>query len=145
MSAYVYAVVPYQRDEKVGVIPPWKEKLKNLDCEFDLYCYDFFEDFLLINTCYKMGSLINFNKEGRCWLRDEVYKVVKACHVNEAWYVEELCTEEMDPFSYPDFSFGDWKEKLKNERAYCTIEYNKEVAKSGRLASYMHDTFSDID
>ena len=26
-----------------------------------------------------------------------------------------------------------------------TIEYNKEVAKAGRLASYMHDTFSDID
>ncbi len=144
MSAYVYAVIPYLKDESGDVIPPNIDELKNIDCDFEFSCFTFFNEFLLINTCYKIGSMINFNNDGRCFLRDEVYKVAKACLVSEAWYVEELCTEEMDPFSFPDFSFEDWKEKLKNERAYCTIEYNKDVAKAGRLASYMHDTFSDI-
>lgn len=38
--------------------------------------------------------MIYFNDEVRCFLRDEVYKVAKACLVNEAWYIEELCTQD---------------------------------------------------
>ena len=108
MSAYLYAVIPYKsglhfqdEDEDKFVFGYMPKELKGINKAFDEKCFEAFADFILINTCCRMSSL-NCNENGWCQIRCEIYTIAKALLANEAWYVEELCTDEM---MLPDFSF----------------------------------------
>lgn len=148
MSSYLYAVIPYKSNISVSrkepypcIVNPFIPELKGIDSEFaDSSYYDLFADFLLINTCYRLSAFSN-NKDGYCWIRDEICQIAKALGANEVWYVEELITDEMVEW---DFSFDDWVECLKNEKKQYVAELTLDVLKGKSIYSYYHDDFKDV-
>lgn len=147
MSAYLYAVIPYDcgirfhdNDENKFVYGYMPRELNNLSIEFDEDMFIAFSDFVLINTCWSM-SFLNCEENGFCFVRNEIYKIAKALNASEVWYVEETSTDKM---MEPDFNFEDWKRSLKEELAYCTKDVNLEMLRNNQWASYCHDDFSDI-
>ena len=147
MSSYLYAVIPYKsglhfqdEDERKFLWFHVPNELKGTNMDFDKECFIAFSDFILINTCWRM-SFLNCNENGWCRVRCEIHAIAKALHAREAWYVEELCTDEM---MLPDFNVEEWKRSLKDELAYCTTEVTIEILRNQRWASYCHDDFSDI-
>ena len=146
MFDYLYAVIPYNsglrfkedaEDKFVERIPI---ELKGYDIEFEKGLFRMFSDFILINTCWRMSSL-TCDENGRCDARSAIYIVARLLNAKEAWYVEELATDEM---MTSEFNFDDWKRSLKEEKAYCTKEVTLDILRSGHWASYCHDDFSDI-
>lgn len=148
MSAYVYAVIPYQSGNQFvpeeGEQYCWYPKipvLKNIQSELtDIDSLVLFSDFLLINTCYRVSSLCNC-PNGYCWLRTEIYKIARVLGANEVWYVEENLTDKMYE---PVFSFDKWKQELVSVKSKYVCELSIKALKSNSIYSYYHDDFSDI-
>lgn len=152
MSAYLYAIILYKLgasfcpDEGESYMSSRMSnveipELKGVVSEFLDY-YDLFEDFLLINTCYRQSCLTN-REDGYSWFRAEIYKIAKALGANEAWYIEELCTDEIlaEDFS---LSFEEWAWKRRTECQYCMTEMTVDVLKGDIVYSFYHDDFSDL-
>jgi len=148
MSDWIYAAIPYKRSTPIVTDNPYPyenfpfiPELQGMGSEFaERDGLQLYEDFLLINLCYKEPSFINC-QNGYSWIRSEVYKVAQRLGAKEVWYVMEMCTQEM---AKKDFSFEDWKHKLQNERKQYTAEMSIDVLKGDILYSYYHDSFSDI-
>lgn len=148
MSAYIYAVIPYESgigfapdEEYKCVFYPSIPELISSKSEFakpdDLFL---FTDFVLVNTCYRLSAFAN-QKNGYSYLRAEIYRMAKALGANEVWYAEELATEEMHT---SEFSFKKWIERFENEKKEYIVELTTEVLKANYVYSYYHDNFSDI-
>lgn len=148
MSAYVYAIIPYKSGLSFTKDEPcqycWNPKLSELyeiDSEYSesdgLYLYS---DFLLVNTCCRQ-SVFTDNKDDYYRFRAEIYQMAKALGAHEAWYVEELITDEIDK---PDFSFDNWVNNLKTEKKHLVAELTDDLIKSKEVFSYYHDDFSDL-
>ena len=148
MSSYLYAVIPYEspfifpstdgENFCFGFVPKELESLHSKLCDPDgITTYG---DFLLFNTCVRMSSLC-CDTHGFCAIRSEIYKIAKALKADEVWYVEELCTDQMDE---PSFSLEKLKERMKTDLAYCTMEVSLDSLKQNKWASYNHDVFADI-
>lgn len=148
MSAYIYAIIPYNGEAKFNpeesescILCPIIPELNNLDSELtEQEVLALYDGFLVINTCYRVSTFAN-NKGNYNWLRAEIYKIAKALSANEVWYAEELALDEMD---MPGFSFDAWKNSLKNEKKQYVAELTVEVLKGEYAYSYYHDVFKDI-
>ena len=148
MSAYIYAIIPYNNENlfhPVGgdniVLFPNIPVLDGIDFEFiDSEGLELHEDFLLINTCCRQSFFTN-NKDGYCRLRAEICRIAKALCAQEVWYVEELVTEEMGNKS---FSFPEWVRRLRTTDKQYVAELTREILKGNTIYSYYHDDFSDI-
>lgn len=120
MSAYIYAIIPYEsgisfsKDDPIQCVwNPYLPELKGIHSEFvEPDSLMLFKDFLMINTCYRQ-SAFTVNRDGYCWIRSEVCEIARALGANEVWYVEELITDEMDD---ADFSFPEWVRSLRQEK-----------------------------
>lgn len=147
MSEYIYAVIPYKSgiEIKSDYIPcvwnPQIPKLDNIDSEFvDPNVLQLFEDFLVINTCYKKWVFTNC-KNGYSRIRAELYKIAQALNANDIWYVDDYGIEKME---IPDFSFDEWIKDLKQNKGEYTADLTREILKGDTQYSYYHDDFSDI-
>lgn len=149
MSQYLYAVIPYNSyydfkpDEygEIGICYPHIPEFNGLKSELaDPEGLTIYKGFLLVNTCYRMNSLIS-ERNGFCWLRAEVYKLAQALSAKEVWYIEELCTDYMTD---ADFDFEIWKLNRQESEEPRTVEINLETLKENEYGSYNHDSFSDI-
>ena len=148
MSSYIYAIIPYKK--KDGFVPDpgeqscWFPNIPELaNVQSELAEQDglaLYPDFLMINTCYRQNSLCNC-EDGYSWLRAEIYKIVKVLDAEEAWYIEELITQDFDA---PNFSFEEWKKELATTKSRYVKEMTVDVLKSNYAYSYYHDVFSDI-
>lgn len=147
MSDYLYAVIPYKsgmyfdsNEEEPCIWGPVLPELKDIDSEFvEIDGLTLFEDFLMINTCYRQSAFTN-NKNGYNWIRAEICQIARALGAHEVWYVAELATDEMH---IKGFSFDDWVQSFKNGERYA-CELNVDVLKKKYIFTYYHDDFSDI-
>ena len=148
MSAYLYAIIPYKSKEDVVfdetdscIFFPVIPELKDIESEFaNQESLILHKGFLVINTCYRQSAFTE-NQNGYNWMREEIYKIAKALNACEVWYVEELVYDEMDSSG---FSFDQWRESLKTEKASYVVELSVDVLKGSTVYSYYHDDFSDI-
>ena len=148
MSQYIYAIIPYESgisfsedDIYPCVFGPTLPQLKEIESELtDREGLCLFADFLQINTCYRQSAFTN-NKDGYSQLRAEVCTIARALGANEAWYVGELMTDQMD---YPSFSYEAWSKSLKEGNSRFVVELTREILKGKEVYSLYHDNFSDI-
>ena len=145
MSAYIYAIIPYKSDATFDDNDPciWCPNIPELDIDSEFAEQEglcLYKDFLLINTCYRQ-TVFTDNKDGCCWLRNEIYQIAKTLKAAEVWYVEELIT---DIFDNPDFSFNEWVEKLRGEDSKYVAELTSELLKGNYVYSIYHDSYCDI-
>lgn len=147
MSAYLYAVIPYdgephpyskEENFEYGAFIPELYGMESDLCE-DV---SLFHGFFLINTCFRMPSIMT-DKNGFCSLRKDIYEIAKAVGAKEVWYIEELATDSMDSKGY---SLNTFLTDLKELYSDYFLEYDIETMreKGGTYASYMHDDFHDI-
>ena len=95
MSAYIYAIIPYngvakfdREESETCILCPIIPELKCVDSELtDQEGLALYEGFLVINTCYRVSAFAN-NSGSYNWLRTEVYNIAKALNANEVWYAE---------------------------------------------------------
>ena len=146
MSQYLYAIIPYESGVSFSKedYPAWSPvlpELKDIHSEFtDEEGLMLFKDFLMINTCYRQSAFTD-NRDGYCWIRADICKIARALGASEVWYVEELITDEMDDW---EFSFDEWRNRLKNEKKHLVAELSTDVLKGKETYSYYHDDFSDV-
>jgi hypothetical protein len=148
MSAYIYAIIPYKSGIRIGANDPFQfvyglvpQELRGIESEFTVAeKLELHVDFLLINTCCRESVFTN-NSDGYSRMRADIYRIAKALGAKEAWYVEELATEDMND---SDFSFEEWVRSLKNEKKKYVAELSIDILKGNTVYSYYHDDFSDI-
>lgn len=152
MSAYLYAIIPYKigdsfcPDEGESYMSSLMNNveipaLKGVVSEFADIDY-VFEDFLLKITCYRQSVLAN-SVDGYNWFRAEIYKIVKALGAHEAWYVEELCGDEIFAENF-SLSYEEWVCEQRTKNQDCMTELTVDVLKGDILYGLYHDDFSDL-
>ena len=151
MSAYLYAIIPYKigdsfcPDEGESYMSSLMNNeeipaLKGVVSEFaDI---DVFEDFLLINTCYRQSAFTE-RMDGYSWLRAEISRIAKALGASEVWYVEELVTDELYAQDF-SLSYEEWVKEKREECSYCMTELTVDVLKGDIAYGFYHDDFSDL-
>lgn len=139
MSSYLYAIIPYGNISNITIL----ENIKNTVC--DCKSISYFQDFFLINTCYRMLDIMTDNN-GFSWLRKEIYNIAKTINIDEVWYCNEIVTDLMiDKNEAPNYSITDLK-SLISQYPNCFLEYDIETMneKNSTIASIIHDNFHDI-
>lgn len=150
MSAYIYAIIPYKigdsfcPDEGFSCIYGAEiPALKGIVSEFaDPRLFYLYEDFLLINTCYRQSAFTE-RLDGYSWLRAEISRIAKALGASEVWYVEELVTEELEAQDF-SLSYEEWVKEKREECSYCMTELTVDVLKGDIAYGFYHDDFSDL-
>lgn len=143
MSQYLYALIPYKG--KSALAPedgcafecnPIIPELRNIDSELaDCGYIDRYEDFILINTCYRMSYLTHFDEDDTSFCREEIRKITLALDASEVWYVEEILIQMFD--NIPGYTL----KMFKKEYARSIIEYDFEKLKQGYVGSIIHDSY----
>ena len=101
-----------------------------------------FEDFLLINTCYRQSAFTE-RLDGYSWLRAEISRIAKALGASEVWYVEELVTDELFAQDF-SLSYEEWVCEQRTKNQDCMTELTVDVLKGDILYGLYHDDFSDL-
>lgn len=152
MSAYLYAIIPYKigdsfcPDEGESYMSSLMNNveipaLKGVVSEFADIDY-VFEDFLLINTCYRQSAFTE-RLDGYSWLRAEISRIAKALGASEVWYVEELVTDELFAENF-SLSYEEWVCEQRTKNQDCMTELTVDVLKGDILYGLYHDDFSDL-
>lgn len=150
MSQWLYAIIPYKSGITFSKDGPYSEplvycpvlpELKDISSEFtDPEALYLFKDFLMINICYRQSAFTN-NRDGSCWIMDEIRKIARALGASEVLYVAELLTDEMIDW---DFSFEEWRNRLRKLEKQYVVELSTDILKGNTCYSYYHDDFSDV-
>lgn len=141
----MYALIPYKGKSALKAeegcafeYNPNIPELKDIDSELaDCSYIGRYEDFILINTCYRMSYLTNFDEDGACFCREEIRKIALALDASEVWYVEEILIQMFDDI--PGYAL----EMFKKEYANSISEYSLEKLEQGHWGSIIHDAYTE--
>lgn len=101
----------YGFDAKFVPFVPPTDYEDDMCISFDIPFYrvemDLYDGFWLINSYYRYHQIVQ-HVEGKFFLREIIYDIVRALGTSEAWHASEYETENGGPMDTPECTMDDW-------------------------------------